>query len=114
MNTPTRPTLRDAAPGTPSMRGGTAYLLIYRAVKDAPGLIHGQLRNNRGEYCAIGNYFQRHAGTALPPDLINEVAAVNDSVPGATIRQRKLHMQRWLRWRLAELGVPGFRKASTT
>jgi hypothetical protein len=32
-----RPTLKDAAPGMPVMRDGTAYLLIYRAVQDRAG-----------------------------------------------------------------------------
>lgn len=91
------------------MKGGTALLLIYKAVQAAPGLIHGRLHNERGAHCAIGNYFERHSNTALPNDLIDEVAAVNDSVPRATARQRKLHVARWLRWRLAQLGVPGFK-----
>jgi hypothetical protein len=106
-----RPTLSSAGKDTPIMRDGTAYLLIYNAVQDAPGLIHGKLRNGEGEYCAIGNYFERHARTGLPSELIDEVAAVNDSVPHKSMRQRKLLMLRWLRWRLNQLGVPGFEKA---
>lgn len=92
----------------PCMKGGTAYLLIYRAVKDEPGLIHGRLHDGRGSHCAIGNYFHKHGNTSLPEDLIDEVAAVNDSVPDASPRQRKLSVLRWLRWRLAKCGMPEF------
>lgn len=102
-----RPTLKTGST-KPCMTDGTAYLLIYEAVKDAPGLIHGKLDNKQGEHCAIGNYFARHSGTSLPNNLIDEVAAVNDSVPLKTQRQRKLHVIRWLSWRLARLGMPGF------
>jgi hypothetical protein len=92
------------------MRDGTAYLLIYRAVKDTNGLIHGQLHDQRGHHCAIGSYFERHANTALPTDLIDEVASVNDSLPNKTNRQRRLAVLRWLRWRLATCGVPEFER----
>lgn len=112
-----RPTLKDAAASTPTMCGGTAYLLIYRAVQDADGLIHGHLHDRQGRHCAIGCYFERHAQTALPYSLIDEVAAVNDSLPHASVQQRKREVVRWLRWQLAALGVPGFsrwrRKAAT-
>lgn len=70
-----RPTLKDADPRTPVMCDGTAYLLIYRAVQDAPGLLHGKLHDD-GNRCAIGHYFDRHHRTALPSALIDEVAAV--------------------------------------
>ncbi len=109
-----RPTLKDAGPGTPCMRGGTAYLLIYRSVKDADGLIHGQLHDGRGSHCAIGNYFERHDKTCLPSELIDEVAAVNDSTPHLTMKARRLSVLRWLRWRLATAGVPEFARWKTS
>jgi hypothetical protein len=110
-----RPTLKDAQPGTPCMRNGTAYLMILNAVEQQPGLIHGQLVHGqletpKGEYCAIGSYFHDNGQTALTDSLIDEVAAVNDSMPHLTPTQRKQRMMRWLKWKLAALGMPGFHR----
>lgn len=102
-----------APPNTPCMSNGTAYLMILSAVQTKQGLIHGTLHKN-GESCAIGSYFDINKGTGLPEELIDEVAAVNDSVPQMTMRQRKLHVARWLRWKLQQLGMPGFAARSRT
>lgn len=91
----------------PCMSNGTAYMMILSAVETQPGLVHGKLHDH-GEHCAIGSYFEINDKTCLPSTLIDEVAAVNDSVPGKSNRQRKLHVRRWLRWKLAQLGMPGF------
>jgi hypothetical protein len=91
----------------PCMTNGTAYLMILSAVKDQPGLLHGTL-HKFGEHCAIGSYFEVNRRTSLPEELIDEVAAVNDSVPHMTNRQRKLHVVRWLRWKLTQLVMAGF------
>lgn len=101
-----RPTLSRGS-NKPCMQNGTAYLLIYRAVQDAPGLIHGKLHAN-GEHCAIGNYFERHGDTSLPEPLIDEVAAVNDSLPLESPKKRRLAVLRWLRWKLSKSGMPEF------
>lgn len=100
-----RPTLRT---GTyPAMTNGTALLMIHSAVKAQNGLVHGKLEE-RGEFCAIGSYFEVNPRTSLYDELIDEVAAVNDSVPHVSSRQRRLHVLRWLRWKLARCGMPGF------
>lgn len=104
-----RPTLRDADPATPIMVNGTAYLMILQSISDTDGLIHGRLINGSDGHCAIGHYFRVNCHTALQPRLIDEVAAVNDSVPNLTPRQRKFYVMRWLRWRLTQLGMCGFR-----
>lgn len=104
-----RPTLRDAAPGTPCMRNGTAYLMILNAVEQQRGLIHGKLEAPGG-YCAIGSYFHTNKGTSLPDALIDEVAAVNDSMPQLTPVQRKKKMMQWLKWKLADLGMGGYHR----
>lgn len=98
----------SAKPGTYAPKGGTAYYMIYSAVKHSDGLIHGKL-DDHGAHCAIGNYFEDNPKTALGFDLIDEVAAVNDSVPHFTPKQRKSHVLRWLKWKLAQLGMPGFK-----
>ena len=103
-----RPELPNAHPSTPCMRNGTAYLLIYNAVKDAPGLVHGKTTIGR-EHCAIGWYFEQQPRTALEASLIDEVAAVNDSIPHRTMKQRRDLVLKWLYWRLKGLGfsLPG-------
>lgn len=102
-----RPTLGTNSK-KPCMENGTAYLMILNAVETQPGLIHGKLQAH-GEYCAIGSYFEINAATSLPETLIDEVAAVNDSMPHVSSRQRKVRVARWLRWKLTSLGMPGFR-----
>lgn len=90
---------------------GTAYLMILNAVQRRKGLVHGQLHAH-GESCAIGSFFDINKQLALPESLIDEVAAVNDSMPHLTEKQRRTRMMQWLRWKLAELGMPGYRKAT--
>ena len=102
-----RPTLGTNST-KPCMANGTAYLMILSAVDRADGLIHGKL-HDRGKSCAIGNYFKINGNTALPSALIDEVAAVNDSVPHLTMLQRKRYVSRWLRWKLTQAGMPGYR-----
>lgn len=102
-----RPTLTTGS-NKPCMSNGTAYLMIYSAVQQRPGLIHGKLKA-AGEYCAIGSYFEVNGQTCLPSSLIDEVAAVNDSVPHLSNKARKAHVARWLRWKLQQVGmkIPG-------
>lgn len=89
----------------PAPSNGTAYLMILSAVKDQGGLIHGALHDDHGAHCAIGSFFEVNKNLALPTDLIDEVAMVNDSIPHATPRQRKMHVAKWLRWKLKQLGM---------
>lgn len=101
----------EADPRKFTPKGGTAYYMILSAVQSRPGLIHGTL-NAHGEYCAVGSYFHVHATKALPNVIIDEVAAVNDSVPHFTERQRKAYVIRWLEWKLNQLGMSGFASAA--
>lgn len=105
-----RSTLGDNASNKPCMTNGTAYYMILSAVQAQRGLVHGRLHEH-GEHCAIGSYFDVNENTALPSSLIDEVAAVNDSVPHLSNRQRRLHVARWLRWKLKQVGMPGFSQA---
>lgn len=88
---------------------GTAYLMVYNAVKSKSRLISGRL-HAQGESCAIGSYYDVNPGCGLNSGIIDEVAAVNDSFIG-TARARRTHMLRWLRWKLAQVGMPGFAAA---
>jgi hypothetical protein len=103
-----RPTLCNADPGTTVMRNGTAYLMIFNAVQSRAGLVHGELQK-RGEFCAIGSYFEINRNTGLPSELIDEVAAVNDSMPTVSRPERRRRVLRWLRWKLTAIGMPGFK-----
>lgn len=109
MSSTIRPELKPGNGKAYCPTGGTAYLMVYSAIERQQGLIHGRL-HDRGMHCAIGSFFQTN-NCSLPWELIDEVAAVNDSVPHKSAKQRKAHVRRWLRWRLAQLGMPGFKNA---
>lgn len=96
-----RPEMRSTT--GPCVTNGTAYLMILSAVEIQAGLIHGKLHAH-GAHCAIGSYFAINR-TALPMDLIDEVAAVNDSVPHLSEPSRKRHVLRWLKWKCQTLGM---------
>ncbi len=100
----------DNPRGYPCMSNGTAYLMILQAVEIQDGLIHGRLDAD-GAHCAIGSYFDINTKTTLPTALVDEVAAVNDSMPTLTTKQRKVRVARWLRWKLKQLGMPGYERA---
>lgn len=89
----------------------TALLMTLNAVKTKSGLAHGRL-HDCGMSCAVGSYFDVNSQCYFPGDLTDEVAAVNDSMPNGTPRQRKLMVIRWLKWRLRLAGMPGFEKAA--
>lgn len=99
-----RPTLNRSDGSRPCMTNGTAYMMILSAVQSRPGLVHGELKRH-GEYCAIGSYFEINKNTSLPETLVDEVAAVNDSVPNLSELKRKEHVLRWLKWKLQILGM---------
>jgi hypothetical protein len=107
-----RPELPSAKSGTPCPTNGTAYLMVYNAVRQAPGLIWGKTTDAHGAHCAIGWTFAAQRSIALPSAFIDEVAMVNDSVPPtASPRTRRLVVLRWLRWKLKTAGMPGFAAA---
>jgi hypothetical protein len=106
-NSQMRPETKDAAPGKYAPTGGTAYLMLYNAVQSKEKLIRGRL-HYAGESCAIGSFFDVNPNCALDYKIIDEIAAVNDSFQG-TPRQRRRVVLRWLRWKLAQAGMPGFK-----
>ena len=96
--------------------GCDAYFAIYNAVCQQPGLYHGKLDGPYGEHCAIGSYFALPKHKALPSELIEEVAAINDSFgPSVDGKKRKREVLRWLRWKLSTFGlkVPGQQQPTT-
>lgn len=88
----------------PALADDTALFLICRSVSRRRSLIHGRLKDGEGHYCAIGAFWEDHPGTTLHTALIDEVAAVNDSVPlSATAKERWKTVNSWLRFKLASL-----------
>lgn len=102
-----RPETKDATPGRYCPENGTAYLMVYNAVKSKERLIAGHLHEH-GESCAIGSFWDVNPACSLKAEFIDEVAAVNDSFVDVTPRQRRLKMLNWLKWKLAQAGMPGF------
>lgn len=106
-----RPTLRtNNQTGKFCPRNGTAYLMVLHAVREQPGLIHGELEDHKGHFCAIGSYFEVNPDKCFPTEMVDEVAAVNDSMPHATARQRKVRVMAWLRWKLGQCGFPQYQQ----
>ena len=82
----------------------TALFLIRDAVTCRRSLIHGRLDGPRGSHCALGAFWADNPGTTLRSSLIDEVAAVNDSVPTtATTQARWKKVNEWLRWKIKVL-----------
>lgn len=84
----------------------TALFLIRDAIAKRKTLIHGRLHDGKGHHCAIGCFWTDNPGATLKSSLIDEVAAVNDSVPkSATPQQRWKKVNEWLRWKLKVLAT---------
>lgn len=82
----------------------TALFLIRDSVAKRRELIHGRLNDGYGNHCAIGCFWEDNPGTTLHAALIDEVAAVNDSVPPtATAKERWKKVDSWLRFKIAAL-----------
>jgi hypothetical protein len=85
----------------PAMSDDTALWLIRESVQKRSGLIYGKLRGGHGEYCAIGAFWADHPDVRLHSALIDEVAAVNDSVgPKASPKTRWRKVNSWLRFKI--------------
>jgi hypothetical protein len=82
----------------------TALFLIRDAVARQRELIHGKLHDGRGHHCAIGCFWAENPGLSLHDNLIDEVAAVNDSLgPDACAKDRWKKVNEWLRWKVRVL-----------
>lgn len=88
----------------PSLPDDTALFLIRDAVARRRTLIHGRLNDGKGHHCAMGSFWADNPRAAVSSRLVDEVAAVNDSVPPtATPQERWKKVQGWLRWKLQVL-----------
>lgn len=91
----------------PAISNDTALFLIRDSVARRHELIHGRLHDRHGGHCALGAFWADNPKAVLNSSLINEVAAVNDSVPpSATPQERWKKVNGWLRWKLKVLARP--------
>ncbi len=83
----------------------TALFLIRDAVARRRSLIHGRLHGPNGSHCAIGVFWEDNPKAVLNSSLIDEVAAVNDSMKDALPSKRWKKVNEWLRWKVKVLAV---------
>lgn len=84
----------------PALPNDTALFLIRDSVARRRELIYGRL-HDRGRHCAMGAFWEDNPGAVVLSSLIDEVAAVNDSIPPtATVRERWQKVNSWLRWKI--------------
>lgn len=96
-----RPECSTYRGSNPALPNDTALFLIRDAVMKRRTLIYGRLHDGKGGHCAMGAFWADHPGAILDSELIDEVAAVNDSLPRtATPQQRWKKVSGWLRWKL--------------
>jgi hypothetical protein len=90
---------------TRALPDDTALFLIRDAVAKRRILIHGRLDDAYGNHCAIGCFWTDNPKLVLRSSLIDEVAAVNDSVPPGpgSAQKRWKKVNAWLRWKLRVL-----------
>ena len=86
--------------GRHALPDDTALFLIRDSVAQRRSLLFGRL-HYQGQHCAIGCFFADHPTLLLNSSLIDEVAAVNDSVPNTAMpRERWKKVNSWLRWKV--------------
>lgn len=84
----------------------TALYLIYDAVAKRRTLIRGKLDDDAGHHCALGWFWNDNPELTMSWALLDEVAAVNDSVPAtATPQKRWKKVTGWLRWKIKVLAA---------
>ena len=77
----------------PVLYGQSAYWAIYKAVAKRRSLIRGKLHDDKtGKHCAIGCFWDDKPDIALPTVIVDEIAAINDSLSARAMPKT--------RWRL--------------
>lgn len=92
------------SPMARALPDATALFLIRDSVAKRRALIYGRLDDGIGNHCALGAFWHDNPKAVLNDSLVEEVAAVNDSVlPSATPHQRWKKVNEWLRFKIATL-----------
>jgi hypothetical protein len=90
----------------PALPDDTALYMIRDSIARRKALIRGRLHDGKGGHCAIGCFWTDNPRTTLRSSLIDEVAAINDSIPAsATPQERWKKVNSWLRWKLRVLAT---------
>lgn len=85
----------------------TALFLILDAVNRRRVLIAGRLHDGGGHHCAMGAFWADNPRLTVSWKLLEEVAAVNDSLPAkATPQERWKKVNSWLRFKIKCLATP--------
>lgn len=99
-----RPELMTYRGSESALPDDTALFLIRDSVAKRRALIYGKLHDGKGAHCAIGAFWTDNPDRVLNTSLVDEVAAVNDSVPKtATPQERWKKVNEWLRFKIASL-----------
>lgn len=98
-----RPECSDGKPGS-SLPRDTLIYMIAKSVFRRRSLIRGRLHDGDGKHCAMGCFWNDNPSLTVPTDLLEEIAAVNDSVPKtASPQKRWKEVTKWLRWKMRVL-----------
>lgn len=99
-----RPESYDSS--APALPDDTALYMIRDSVAKRRKLIYGKLHDGKGNHCAIGCLWADNPNLTLRTALIDEVAAINDSIPAnATPHERWKKVNTWLKWKLKVLAA---------
>jgi hypothetical protein len=100
-----RPECGTSQMNSPNLISRDAALFLLRdAIAKRSNLIYGQLHGARGKHCAMGCLWADNPRVVTPGGFVDEVAAVNDSVPvWATQKQRWKVVNAWVNKKIREL-----------
>ena len=102
MTTKYRPECGDSK--EPALSDATALFMIRDSVARRRTLIRGRLHDGKGHHCALGAFWTDNPDATIRSSLVDEVAAVNDSLPSsATPQERWKKVNSWLRFKLRVL-----------
>lgn len=88
----------------PVLPKDTLLFLIQKSVAARRSLIYGRLDGPNQTHCAMGAFWADNPRLSVPENLVDEVAAVNDSVSTeATPHERWKVVNSWLRFKIASL-----------
>ena len=101
-----RPECGTVTDGTPALPNDTVLFLVAQSVARRRELICGRLHDGKGRHCAMGAFWTDNPKAVVNTDILDEIAAVNDSVPEHyTPQQRWKTVNSWLRLKMRSLGV---------
>lgn len=90
----------------PALPNDTALFMIRDSVAKRRTLIFGQLNDGEWRHCALGWFWKDNPELILNTVLVDEVAAINDSIPPtASSKERWRKVMSWLRWKIRVLAT---------